>query len=154
MKNRCENHVCCVRRITDYAERACSDRGVALTPLRKRVLEIVARSHRPVKAYKVLSELSRTAKPPTVYRALDFLIENGLVHKLSSVSSYFACFHPSNGHPDCFFLICTDCGEASEFCTKSLYKSVENAVKSKGFSGTDTVLEVRGLCSECGGAEV
>lgn len=154
MKKRCKNHDSCVSKITDYAECVCSERGIALTPLRKRVLEIVARSHRPVKAYKVLSGLSRTAKPPTVYRALDFLIENGLVHKLSSVSSYFACFHPSSGHAECFFLICTDCGEASEFCTESLSESVDNAVKDEGFSKTDTVLEVRGLCSACGGTEL
>ncbi|QMU55965.1 MAG: transcriptional repressor [Candidatus Mycalebacterium zealandia] len=150
MKNGCKNHDRCVGEITTYAERVCSERGVALTPLRKRVLRIVSRSHRPVKAYKVLSELSRSAKPPTVYRTLDFLIENGLVHKLSSMSSYCACFHPSSGHSECFFLICSDCGESREFCGSALSKAVDSAVTREGFSKVETVLEVRGTCLECG----
>ncbi len=147
----CKDHRRCVEEITAIAVRICGEKGVKLTTPRKRVLEIVSRSHRPVKAYDILAALSKNAKPPTVYRALDFLIENGLVHKLSSVSSYSACFHPASGHSECFFLLCSACGDAREFCGASLSKAVEKAVAVAGFGKTKAVLEVVGVCAECAG---
>ncbi|WP_462137511.1 transcriptional repressor [Candidatus Mycalebacterium sp.] len=149
MKSGCGNHDKCVREIAESAERICSVRGVWLTPLRRRVLKIISGSHLPMKAYKILARLSKSAKPPTVYRALDFLIENGLVHRLSSVSAYSACFHPSSGHSECFFLICSDCGEAREFCGSELSKAVDKAVSREGFSKAGAVLEVCGICDGC-----
>lgn len=150
MKN-CKDHDRCVEEITTAAGRVCEDRGIRFTPLRRRVLEIVSRSHSPAKAYDILGALSKSAKPPTVYRALDFLIENGFVHKLSSVSSYCACFHPASGHAECFFLLCSVCGGASEFCEKSLSEAVDKAVAAAGFGKAGAILEVSGVCRECGG---
>ncbi len=151
MKNWCNRHSECVREVQVCAERICSQRGVRLTSLRKRVLEIVSNSHRPVKAYQVLEEISSSAKPQTVYRALDFLIENGLVHKISSMSSYCVCSHPASGHDECFFLICSVCGDAREFCGAELSEAVERAAVLEGFTKAGAVLEVRGVCAGCVG---
>lgn len=152
MMKDCSSHDRCVEEVTAAAERICLERRTRLTPLRRRVLEIVSGGHRPVKAYDILNALSATAKPPTVYRALDFLIENGLVHKLSSVSSYSACFHPESGHRECFFLLCSVCGNLTEFCGGALPQAVEDAVAREGFRKTGMVLEVRGVCADCGEA--
>jgi len=151
MKDGCHRHNKCVTEVNACAERICSERGVRLTFLRKRVLEIVSRSHRPVKAYEILAELSSSAKPQTAYRALDFLIQNGLVHKISTMSSYCACFHPASGHSECFFLICSVCGDTREFCGADLSKAINKAVDLEGFSKERTVLEVPGVCAQCVG---
>ncbi len=152
MKN-CEDHDRCVEEITAAAERICDSRGLRLTPLRKQVLEIVSRNHhRLLKAYDILGALSKSAKPPTVYRALDFLIKNGLVHKLSSVSSYVPCFHSESGHEECFFLVCSACGNAGEFCGESLSRAIDNAAALEGFGKKKASLEVWGVCADCVGA--
>ncbi|MGI9559121.1 MAG: transcriptional repressor [Thermodesulfobacteriota bacterium] len=145
----CDDHDVCVEDVTAFAARVCSERGARLTPIRKRVLEIVARAHKPVKAYDILADLSSFAKPPTVYRALDFLIENGLVHKLSSISSYSACFHPESGHAECFFLICSECGGSREFCGSDLSGAIEGAVSREAFHKKNAVVEVLGTCAVC-----
>lgn len=147
--NRCEHHGDCVRQIVTFAEDLCRERGLRLTPLRRRVLEIVSGGHRPVKAYTILDAISDSARPPTVYRALDFLMENGLVHKLHSLSSYFACFHPASRHPDCFFLTCSVCGGAAEFCADGLRETMDDAARGEGFRKSGAVVEITGICREC-----
>ena len=165
--NRCENHGDCVRRVMDFAGELCREKGLRLTPLRRRVLETVSGDHRPMKAYKVLAAVSASgssasggsvgdgsvsgssAMPPTVYRALDFLMENGLVHKLHSSSSYYACFHPASRHAECFFLICSECGGAEEFCGDGLKEAIDGAARGEGFEKSGAVVEVLGTCREC-----
>ena len=105
----------------DTAERLCSERGVRITPARRRVLELVWRRHAPIGAYDILSEMQRDVEkdgkpetkvaPPTVYRALDFLMKQGFVHKIESQNAYIGCSHPEESH-DCGFLICRECGSA------------------------------------------
>lgn len=162
---RCENHGECVERIVAFAEDLCRERGLRLTPLRRRVLEIVSGGHRPVKAYRILGDISGSAAgggsagggsalPPTVYRALDFLIDNGLVHKLHTSASYFACFHPASRHADCFFLICSACGGAEEFCGDNFTEAVEGAAHGKGFRKSGAVVEVLGTCRQCAGGGI
>ena len=99
------------------AENFCLSNKLRLTTIRKRVLEIILESNKPSKAYDILKKIKGigSEKPPTVYRALDFLLENGLIHKLNSNQSYISCQHP-NEHSECFFLFCKVCKNISECC--------------------------------------
>ena len=98
------------------AEKLCADKGLRFTPLRRRVLELVWSSHKPVGAYALLDQLRDEdlgSAPPTVYRALDFLIENGLIHRIERMNAFVGCSHPGEAHRG-FFLICGECGNAEE----------------------------------------
>ena len=101
------------------AEQICRERGARLTELRKRVLELVARAGEPVGAYALLDMLkeddnaSRKAAPPTIYRALDFLLQHGLVHRIASHNTYIVCDHPGHRHAGLFF-VCSNCGSVVE----------------------------------------
>ncbi|MEE8294974.1 MAG: Fur family transcriptional regulator, partial [Sphingomonadales bacterium] len=109
-------HSRCVSGAMRDAERVCQKRGVNLTPIRRQVLEMVWQGHHPVKAYEIIENFggkSHSTKPPTVYRALDFLIENGLVHRIESQNAFVGCSHPVTAHNANFF-ICTCCQQAIE----------------------------------------
>ena len=98
-------------------EKFCEDRNLQFTKIRKDVYELIFKSSIPLKAYDLLETLKnthRSAKPITIYRALDFLLENKLIHKLPSQSTYFRCDHPADNH-DCYFIICNQCHEI-EIC--------------------------------------
>lgn len=105
----------------------------------------------PTKAYDILDKLSLTAtsaKPPTVYRALDFLLENGLIHRINSLNAFVGCGHPTE-HEQCYFLICTECAEVTECCTQSLTRAIEKTGKENQFSSLTTSLEIQGVCAAC-----
>ena len=89
-----------------------------------------------------------SAKPPTVYRALDFLLENGLVHRLDSINAYIGRSHPRD-HTGCYFLICTECNEAKECCSPELSKAIEVAWNNNSFRPQRVTLEVLGQCDAC-----
>ena len=93
-------------------EEICKSNKLGLTEIRKQVFEIIVKNNKPIKAYEILDKISninnKPSHPPTVYRAIDFLIENGFVHKLNSINSFVGCFHPK-AHKECYFLI-TDSG--------------------------------------------
>src|SRR5688572_26848545 len=110
------NHARCVQDAVASAESICASRNERFTPLRKTVLELVWSSHKPVKAYDLLAQLAEyhdRPAPPTVYRALDFLQEAGLVHKLQSLNAYIGCGEPHRDHQG-QFLICESCGTVAE----------------------------------------
>jgi Fur family zinc uptake transcriptional regulator len=126
-------------------------KGLRLTHLRKRVLELVWENHGPVKAYDILDKLGdkkTPAKPPTVYRSLDFLTENGLVHKLNSLNAYVGCTHPSKKHA-CYFLICKRCREVKECCNQKLTKAIASTSADNNFKISSITLEIEGLCEHC-----
>lgn len=153
MENSCENHKSCVNEALSKAEMICSDQNVALTPIRKTVLEIVwQEGHNAIKAYDLLEKLKEkqsAAKPTTVYRALDFLIKNNLIHKLESENSYIGCNHPSRQH-SCAFLICNQCGDVHEFCDNNkLMKNILSSISPKLFRADSVTLEVHGTCNNC-----
>ncbi|WP_066094639.1 transcriptional repressor [Xanthomonas massiliensis] len=137
-------------------ERACRDRGLRLTPIRANVLRLIAEAGKPVKAYDLL-EWVREGKgvgadaPPTVYRALDFLMANGFVHKLSSVNAFVACHHPSSARHSVPFLICDQCHSAVELEDREVVSQLEKRAKALGFRPQAQTLEVHGLCAECAG---
>ena len=147
----CQTHQNCIDQALHKAELVCRDKGVRLTDTRRKVLRIIWHSHDPAKAYRILERLSgrgATAKPPTVYRALDFLLRNGLVHKLNSLNSYVGCYHPMR-HEQCYFLICDKCDEVQECCDKALTGAITNAASKKRFHPLHTTLEIFGRCRHC-----
>ena len=147
------NHRACIEDALATARDLCATRGVQLTPLREKVLQIVWRSHKPVGAYEVLDELSRShksARPPTVYRALDFLMGEGLIHKIESLNAYLGCVEAGAPHSG-QFLICRQCGATEEIVDRKLETALEAAARRAGFAAERTVVEISGLCVRCTG---
>ncbi|MBT6118071.1 MAG: transcriptional repressor [Rhodospirillaceae bacterium] len=148
------DHADCVASALDAAETRCADRGARLTPLRRRVLEIVWRGHAPVRAYEVLDRLREdgagAAAPPTVYRALDFLMEHGLVHRIESLNAFIGCDHPDEAHSG-QFLICRDCGLVAELDDAEISGVLARKARALGFVDERATVELRGLCPECRG---
>src|SRR5579872_6651908 len=102
------DHAACVGDALDRAASLCVQRGARLTEIRRQVLELVWRNHAPIGAYDILGAMQdghRGAAPPTVYRALDFLMEQGLVHRIESLNAYVGCDRPEQAHVS-QFLIC------------------------------------------------
>jgi Fur family zinc uptake transcriptional regulator len=132
-------------------EQASEQRGLRLTPLRKEVLELVAAAGKPVKAYDLLDQLRDrhgNAAPPTVYRALDFLLEHGFIHKLESINAYVSCHHPEEVH-QVPFLICDVCSSAQEVCDPRVAALIEEQAHAMGFRPQAQTLEVHGVCKNC-----
>ena len=147
----CQDHEVCIERAMREAESICQEKGLRFTDLRREVFRLIWLSHIPAKAYDILENLKGkewSAKPPTVYRALDFLLETGLVHKLDSINAYIGCSHPRE-HDGCYFLICTDCNEAKECCSPELTDAIELAWSKNSFRPKKVTLEVLGQCGEC-----
>ena len=136
-------------------ERACEARGLRLTPLRASALRLIADSGRPMKAYDLLDLMKQThdaAAPPTVYRALDFLMANGFVHKLESVNAFVACHHPNSAQHSVPFLICDRCHSAVELEDRDVVAALDARAKALGFQPQAQTLEVHGLCARCAAA--
>lgn len=146
-----KHHVHHAGEFVSEVERACVERGLRLTPLRADVLRLVAESDRPVKAYDLLDHIhaSKAASaPPTVYRALDFLLANGFIHKLESINAFVACHHPSVQHT-VPFLICDNCHLAVEMEDERIPLLLDEKARALGFVPQAQTLEVHGLCSVC-----
>ncbi|UCB54096.1 MAG: transcriptional repressor [Thiotrichales bacterium] len=132
----------------------CDKRNLRFTRLRKQVLELVCRAEQPVGAYHLLDELKqsgRSAAPPTVYRALDFLLEQGLVHRLSTNNTYLACAHPQHPH-GAVFLVCSECGHTQEVHNEGVNDELDRQAKQFDFAIQHAAVEVTGLCSRCRGS--
>ena len=145
------DHGACVERALAQAAQLCARNGARLTDLRRRVLELIWTSHAPVGAYDLLERLSadqgRTA-PPTVYRALDFLLAQGLIHRVESLNAFVGCADPGDDHAG-QFLICTDCGNAAELHDPRIDKAITVSTADLGFRATRRTVEVLGLCPSC-----
>lgn len=147
------DHKLCVADALAMADAACKGRGARFTDLRRRVFELVWASHKPVGAYGVLEKLREEglgSAPPTVYRALDFLLEHGLVHRVESLNAFVGCTHPGEAHRG-YFLICRQCGNAEELEEPSLAVAIGRAATARGFDARDVTLEVAGTCAVCVG---
>lgn len=146
------DHSHCINAALSEAEALCARQGLRLTALRKRVLELVWSSHKPLGAYDILAVLSeedgRRAAPPTVYRALDFLLENGLVHRIASLNAFIGCNHPEHAHQG-QFLICRNCHIALELEQNAISEAIVQAAANVGFHVEGQTVEVLGLCSNC-----
>ncbi len=145
-------HEHCVHDALAAAETLCAKRGVRLTAIRKRVLELVWASHQPLGAYAILDKLTAEGHkpaPPTVYRALEFLLEQGLIHRIASLNAFLGCIHPSQQHLACFF-ICQHCGNAEELVeSQTLQQEIQRRALDLGFSIQQSILEVAGWCKQC-----
>ena len=145
------DHRRCVANALDDAQAVCAERGARLTPVRRRVLEIIWQSHRPLGAYAILEVLSgegHSPAPPTVYRALEFLLTHGLVHRLSSLNAFIGCHRP--GHPGAGqFLLCTACGTAAELNDTGIERAIERSSSAEGFTSHVHTVEISGLCPHC-----
>jgi Fur family transcriptional regulator, zinc uptake regulator len=149
-----ESHLACapptVSKGLKEAEAMCAVEGWKLTPIRRRVLELLLQSPGPAKAYDLMAGLGETgaAKPPTVYRALDFLLEAGLAHRIESLNAYVACGHWAHAHV-AVFLICQSCQNVQELHAEAAVRDLETEIRATGFLPKRTVVESIGLCTAC-----
>jgi len=149
------DHAGCVNKAIRTAEQLCALRGARLTPIRRKVLELVWESHRAVKAYDLLARikpLQQAAKPATVYRALDFLIEQGLVHRVESLNAFVGCTNSERQH-DLLLLICERCQEVEERPAAEAMAAVAAEIRHAGFVAHRQAIEIQGLCARCACAE-
>ncbi|MEE9140929.1 MAG: Fur family transcriptional regulator [Alphaproteobacteria bacterium] len=145
------DHRACVAAALARAGELCARRGARLTKLRRRVLEIVWRSHEPARAYAILDALQGEgycAAPPTVYRALEFLVAHGLVHRVESLNAYAGCTQPGEAHAG-QFLICGRCGGAVELDDDRIRSAIARGAERLGFEIERQTIEVLGLCPVC-----
>ena len=146
-------HTECVRHAIDAAEAKCRVGGARFTALRRRVLELVWNSHAPVGAYALLEALrgeGHAAQPPTIYRALDFLLRQDLIHRLERRNAYIGCTRPEQPHA-AQFLICIDCGRAAELDDPAIGAALNRGAEAAGFRITAQTVEIEGLCADCRG---
>lgn len=155
------DHSRCIQHALASAKALCQQRGVRLTPIRQRVLELVWQSHKPMGAYDLLPTLADegfNSAPPTVYRALDFLLELGLVHRLASLNAYIGCTQPEvhsaeSGDAEgasMFFLICQSCGLAEEIHrTEEWLDLMQQLSAAHKFKIQQSMTEISGICSQC-----
>lgn len=144
-------HKLCIKNALERADKICAESGVRLTPIRKKVLELIWQSHKPVKAYDLLSQLStqeHTEKPPTVYRALEFLLENHLIHKIESCNGYIGC-ELDHDSVDTKFFICNKCDQVQEVHEPKLTKTLLETSKKQGFVPDQMSIEIHGTCANC-----
>ncbi len=149
------DHDHCVADAIATAERLCRERGLRFTTLRRRVLTLVWDSHKPIGAYDILDKLGgegKAAAPPTVYRALEFLIEAGLVHRLDSLNAFIGCPDPARSHAG-QFLICRRCRTVLELDDPDIDAVVAKKAETLGFTAVYQMLEVQGLCGNCSGED-
>ena len=134
------------------AEAVCLERGQRLTAIRRKVLDELLGSHKPLGAYEIIDRLAqRGARPApiTAYRALEFLRENGLVHRIESRNAFIACVHTHPVGELVVFLICEHCGAVGEASSAELAASLTSAARAAGFSPKSPVIEITGECSHC-----
>lgn len=147
------DHRRCIERALNQASRLCRERGVRLTEIRRQVLALVWAEHRPVGAYDILAMLSRDdrpATPPTVYRALEFLVTQGFVHRIESRNAFVGCSDPAADHGG-HFLLCRDCGRAAELDGGALETAIRQRAVAVGFAPEGATVEIYGLCPDCRG---
>lgn len=145
------DHKVCVAQALSGAEARCADKGLRLTPVRRKVLELLLKEHRALGAYAIL-DLLRDAgfgsQPPVAYRALDFLAEHGFVHKIERLNAFVACTHPGERHSPAF-MICRLCDAVAEAQSTPAKGGLGAAAQAAGFHIEKTVVEAEGVCPAC-----
>ena len=146
------DHGRCTADALSHAEAVCAQRAQKFTPIRRQVLGALLSSHRPLGAYEVIDELAKSMPRPapiTVYRALDFLMENGLVHRIESRNAFLACGHDHEAAAMVAFLICELCGSVGEIPAAVMAQSLNAAARASGFAPKMLVVEITGICAHC-----
>lgn len=147
------NHAQCVQSALAAAERLCMERGVQLTPIRQQVLALIWENHNSVKAYELLDRLKplqSAAKPATIYRALDFLIEQGLIHRVESLNAFVGCNCPTYQHEQ-LLLICIQCNEVEERSAPEVMHALLAEINQAHFIPHSKTIEIQGICQKCAG---
>lgn len=145
------DHAACIAEGVAQAAAQCEARGVQFTPVRRRVLEILLEQHRAMGAYDILDILRDEglgAQPPVAYRALDFLVSQGLAHRIERLNAFAACSHPGERHSPAF-LICRVCGSVAEAQADPASGMLGDAARAAGFRIERAVVEAEGLCPNC-----
>lgn len=147
------DHDRCTADALAHAEARCAERSQRLTPIRRRVLEVLLGSHKPLGAYEII-ELGATdggvrPAPITVYRALDFLRDNGLVHRIESRNAFVACVNNHASGDLVVFLLCERCGEVGEAPSAAVADQLKSAARAAGFTPKAPVIEITGVCAHC-----
>ncbi len=146
------DHARCTADALAHAEALCAERSQRLTPLRRQVLELLLESHKPLGAYELIERAAAAGSRPapiTIYRALDFLRDNGLVHRIESRNAFVACV---GGHADgdlIVFLICERCGSVGEAASAAVADQLRQAARKAGFTPKAPVIEIGGICGHC-----
>src|ERR1700730_9383870 len=145
------DHDRCASSAIAHAETLCAARAQRLTPIRRQVLEALLASHRPLGAYEIIDHLAGDTRPApiTVYRALDFLRDNGLVHRIESRNAFVACVHHHAGGDPVVFLICEHCGTVGEATGGAVADALKHSCRAAGFVPKSPVIEIAGLCAHC-----
>lgn len=137
--------------IQKKAEIYCADKSLRLTDPRRLVLGIIEGADKPLGAYDVLQQLGQyldNPKPPTAYRAIEFWIEHGFVHRIESLNAYIAC-HADHAHTGSQYLICTNCQKVEEIHLCSMPPKLSEKAEDKGFSPSFWNVEIHGHCAQC-----
>lgn len=145
------DHAACVAQTLEVTEAQCRAQKLQLTPVRRRVLEILLERHQAMGAYEVLDILSEEglgSQPPVAYRALDFLVKHGFAHRIERLNAYTACAHPGHHHAP-MFLICRNCRTVAESHLGGQGSDVQSAADSAGFAIERITIEAEGLCPAC-----
>jgi Fur family zinc uptake transcriptional regulator len=153
LEHRDHDHRRCAADALGHAEELSRREGLRFTTQRRKVLEALLASHIPASAYDVIDRIAGEGKrlaPISVYRALDFLVENGFAHRIESKNAYVACDRGDECTPEAtLFLICDNCGAAGEAPSEALGRLVSDETRKRAFMPRLRVLEIRGLCARC-----
>jgi Fur family transcriptional regulator, zinc uptake regulator len=150
------DHARCAADAIADAEARCAEQGLRFTAIRRQVLEVLLSDHRPLGAYEIMDRLAEGGPRPapiTVYRALDFLLEHGFVHRITSRNAFAACLHKHAGNDSVVFLICERCGAVGEAPSQGVTQAVNKAAAAAGFSPKAPLVEVSGICAHCRDAQ-
>lgn len=145
------DHTACVYDAISAVEACCAKHDLRLTPVRRKVLELLLEEHRALGAYAILDLLREAgfgSQPPVAYRALDFLAEHGFVHKIERLNAFVACAHPGEKHSPAF-MICRLCDAVAEAQSTPARGALGAAARAAGFQIERTVVEAEGVCPTC-----
>jgi Fur family zinc uptake transcriptional regulator len=147
------DHERCTADALKHAETLCAERSQRLTPIRRQVLEVLLASHNPLGAYEIMDRVAAASgarpAPITIYRALDFLRDNGLVHRIESRNAFVACVNNHASGDLVVFLICEHCGAVGEAASAAVADQLKVAARAAGFTPRAPVIEISGVCSHC-----
>lgn len=146
------DHDRCTADALKHAEALCAERSQRLTPIRRQVLELLLESHKPLGAYEIIDRAAAAGGRPapiTIYRALDFLRDNGLVHRIESRNAFMACVSSHDTGDPVVFLICEKCGDVGESASAAVAEQIKSAARAAGFTPKAPVIEITGICANC-----
>lgn len=146
------DHTRCEHAAMAQARNVCQARAARLTPTREAVLQLIWQNHRPIGAYAIIEQLAQLSGkrvlPPTVYRAIDFLLDLGLIHRIASLNSFIGCPFPGSAHSD-LFLVCRVCGSVAECSAEGINSAIAATAARAGFTAESQAVEILGVCPQC-----